>query len=200
MININAQTVFNMKKIRTNTCNGPALVLLGLFLAAPAMAQDQQTSPFLFGINGGGMHQTEVDLTDSDGGFAVDRAFISASLDFGWSLRDSIGISVGGGKSSYEFNDRTTFGGGEAWNDINDTRVSLTWRAGFGDRGSFFLIPTVRFDGESGASDDTTYGLYTAAACRLSDTLTIGPRLGINSRLEDSTRIFQILAIDWDIN
>jgi len=191
---------FKMKKKKPNTCSGPTLVILGLLFTAPAMAQDQQTSPFLFSIEGGGLHQTEVDLSDSNGGFAVDRAFIGASFDFGWSLRDSIGISIGGGKSSYEFNDESSFGGGDPWGKVEDARISLTWRSGFGDNGSFFLIPTVRFDGESGASDDSTYGLYTAAAWRLSDSLTIGPGLGVMSRLEDSTRIFPILAIDWDIS
>jgi len=196
---MSTQHWFNMKKKLPNIRSGPALVFLGLLFISPAMAQDQQTSPFLFSVEGGGLHQAEVDLSDSSGGFAVDRAFIGASFDFGWSLRDSIGISIGGGKSSYEFNDESSFAGGDPWDKVEDARISLTWRSGFGDNGSFFLIPTMRFDGESGASDDSTYGLYTAAAWRLSDALTIGPGLGIMSRLEDSTRFFPILAIDWDI-
>jgi len=177
------------------------VVVLGLICATPILAQDQQTSPFLFRVAGGGVHQTEVDLTDSSGGFSVDSVFIGASLDFGWSLRDSIGISIGGGKSSYEFNDSSAFGGGKPWSKITDTRLSLTWRTGLGERGSFFLIPTLRRDGSGSASssDSTTYGLYAAAAWRLNESLTIGPGIGALTRLEDSTRFFPILAIDWDI-
>ncbi len=37
-------------------------------------------------------------------------------------------------------------------------------------------------------------------AWKLRDNLTIGPGIGIFSRLEDSTRFFPILAIDWDIS
>ena len=185
----------------SNTCRALATIAATLSLAAtPLKAQDTPTSPFLFKVEGGGVHQGEVDLTDSDGGFAVDRAFVAASLDFGWSMRDSIGISIGGGKSGYDFNDRSSFGGGKPWDDVNDARISLTWRSGFGDNGAFFLVPTARFDGESGADDETTYGLYAAAAWRLSDSLTIGPGLGAFTRLENSTRFFPILAIDWDIN
>jgi hypothetical protein len=199
LINTSTRSLFNMKKTLPSILGSPALAFLGLLFTASAMAQDQQTSPFLFTVEGGGVHQTEVDLSDSSGGFAVDRAFFGTSVDFGWSMRDSIGISVGGGKSSYEFNDKSLFGGGDPWGKVEDARISLTWRSGFSDNGSFFLIPTMRFDGESGTSDDTTYGLYTAAAWRLSDALTIGPGLGMMSRLEDSTRFFPILAIDWDI-
>ncbi len=178
------------------------MAISGLLFSLPVAAQTEQPSPFVFKIEGGGFHQSESDLTDSSGGFAVDRGFISASLDYGWSLRDSIGISIGGGKSSYEFNDLSGFGGGDPWNKIEDARISVTWRFGFGETGTFFLIPTVRVDGEKGTSsgDSTTYGLFAAAAWRISESLTIGPGLGVFSRLENSTRFFPILAIDWDIS
>jgi hypothetical protein len=178
------------------------MALFGLLCALPLAAQTQQPSPFVFKIEGGGIHQSEADLGDSTGGFALDRWFIGASLDYGWSLRDSIGISVGGGRSSYEFNDLSGFGGGKPWGKIEDARVTLSWRFGFGDTGTFFLMPTARADGEKGASsgDSTTYGLFAAAAWRLSETLTIGPGIGVFSRLEDSARFFPILAIDWDIS
>ena len=175
------------------------LLASSLLLANQVAAQQEAPSPLQFSISGGGVHQSEVDLNDSNGGFAVDRGFISASLDFGWSSRDSIGVSIGGGKSSYEFSQDSAFGGGKPWADIEDMRISLTWRAGFGERGSFFLVPAVHWDGENGARNDTTYGLFAAAAWRLDETLTIGPGIGVFTRLEDSTRLFPILAIDWDI-
>ena len=167
----------------------------------PLTAQAQAPSRFVFKIEGGGLHQSEVDLSDSSGGFSMDRSFIGASLDYGWSMRDSIGISIGGGRSSYSFNDLTGLGGGEPWNKIEDSRISVTWRFGIGDKGSVFLIPTARMDGERGSrsGDSTTYGLLAAAAWRINDTLTIGPGFGVFSRLEESTKFFPILAIDWNI-
>ncbi len=196
---------FNKMNYLHNHKNTLMVVLLafwGLLFTLPATAQTEQPSPFVFKIEGGGLHQSESDLDDANGGFYVDRGFISASLDYGWSRRDSIGISVGAGQSSYEFNDQTDFAGGDPWNKIEDTRVSVTWRFGIGDTGSVFVVPTARIEGEKGASsgDSTTYGLYAAAAWRLSDSLTIGPGLGVFSRLEDGARFFPILAIDWDIS
>ena len=195
---------FNKPEYRHSLKNATACILItffGLLCAMPLAAQTQQSSPFVFGFEGGGIHQSEIDLTDSTGGFAVDRWFVSASLDYGWSLRDSIGISVGGGKSIYEFNEPSEFGGGNPWNKIESAHVSLTWRFGFGETGSFFFIPTARVDGEKGAGSgySTTYGLYAAAAWRIDENLTIGPGISVFSRLEDSARFFPILAINWNI-
>jgi hypothetical protein len=61
-----------------------------------------------------------------------------------------------------------------------------------------FVVPALQMDGESGADDTTTYGLYAAAAWRVRENLTIGPGFGVFTRLEDSARFFPILAIDWD--
>lgn len=175
---------------------------IGLCCTKPVAAQAQQNGQLVFKADGGAVHQSETDLSDSDGGFAVDRWFISAGLDYVWSKRDSIGFSVGGGKSNYEFSDTTGFGGGDPWNKIEEACVSVTWRFGIGETGSFILIPTARFYGETGASsgDSTTYGLYAAAAWRINEDLTIGPGFGVFSRLEDGSRIFPLLAIDWDIS
>ena len=177
-------------------------VIACLFYSHAAMAQSQAPSPWVFKVDGGAAHQSEVDLDDAEGAFTVDRWFISAGVDYGWSMRDSIGISVGAGSSDYEFDELTDFGGGVPWGKIEDSRVSLTGRFGFGETGSMIIVPSLRQYGEDGASssDSQTYGLLAAAFWRVSDTLTIGPGLGVFSRLEDSTRVFPILAIDWDIS
>lgn len=173
-----------------------------MFFGQGAMAQSQAPSPWQFKVDGGAAHQSEVDLDDADGAFSVDRWFFSAGVDYGWSMRDSIGISVGAGNSDYDFSEDTDFGGGAPWGEIEDSRVSLTGRFGFGETGSMIIVPSLRQYSEDGASssDSQTYGLLAAAFWRLSDTLTIGPGLGVFSRLEDSTRVFPILAIDWDIS
>ena len=176
--------------------------VFGLFCAMPATAQEQQRSPWSFNIDGGGVHQSEVDLKDDTGGFSVDRWFLGAGVNYSWDRRTSFGMSVGGGKSFYEFNELTGFGGGEPWDTIEDSRVSLTGRFGFGETGSVIIIPTVRINGEKGASnsDSRSYGLFGAVAWRLNEDLTIGPGIGIFSRLESSTRFFPVLAIDWNIS
>jgi len=177
------------------------IITLAFLFAVPVTAQEQQTGPLFYKADGGGVHQTEVDLTDGSGGFAVDRWFVSAGMDYVWDQRTSLGLSVGGGKSSYEFNDLANLGGADPWNKIEDARLSVTWRSGFGDKGTLILIPTARINGENGAStgDSVTYGLYAAATWWINEDLTIGPGIGVFTRLEDGGRVFPFLAIEWDI-
>lgn len=179
-----------------------ALALLTLLYTMPAIAQPQQVGPWFFNVDGGGFHQSEADLKDGTGGFSKDRWFLGAGVTYAWSQRDSIGISIGGGRSIYDFNDEFGFGGGDPWGNIEDSRVSFTGRFGFGETGSVFIIPTLRYNGEKDASsgDSSTWGIFAATTWRLNEDLTIGPGIGIFSRLESGTRIFPILAIDWNIS
>jgi len=183
----------------TRTLRMPASITLFVILCSITFSV--QAGTLMFKADGGGVHQSEVDLSDSGGSFAVDRWFVSAGVDYAWDSRTSLGFAVGGGNSSYEFGDLAGLGGGEPWNKIKDARVSATWRFGFGETGSFIIIPSARFNGESGASssDSSTYGLYAAAAWRINENLTIGPGFGVFSRLEDSSRFFPLLVIDWNI-
>ena len=179
-----------------------ALTFAALLFALPASAQQRPTGPWLFSVDGIGAHQSEADMEDSGGGFARDAWFVRAAVDYAWSRRDSIGVSVGGGAYIYDFNDESGFGGGEPWHKVDDARVSLSGRFGIGETGQLFIVPTVRFNRESGASasDSRTFGIFAAAAWRLRDNLTIGPGFGVFSRLENGTRFFPVLAIDWSIS
>ncbi|MBT8063509.1 MAG: TonB-dependent receptor [Gammaproteobacteria bacterium] len=178
-----------------------AALLCLLIPSASLLAQAPPRSPWVFSVDGGGLHQTEVDLKDTEGAFSVDRWFVSAGVDYGFDPRRSIGISIGGGQSGYDFDDSTVFGAGDPWGDVKDFRVALPTRFGFGEKGNAFIIPSVRYNREDGASssDGRTWGLLAAVAWRLNEDLTIGPGIGVFSRLEGGTRVFPILAIDWNI-
>jgi len=176
------------------------ITVFSLLYTLPVLAQPQQAGPWFFRVDAAGAHQSEADLKDSTGGFSLDRWFVGAGVDFAFDRRTSLGISVGGGQSNYDFSDDSGFGGGAPWNKIDETRVSLSGRFGFGETGSIFIIPTLRYNGENGSSgSDSTWGLFAAATWRINPDLTIGPGLGIFSRLEDGTKFFPILAIDWNI-
>jgi len=175
-----------------------------LILSASLMAQAPPAAarPWAFSIDGGFGVQQESDLKDTEGAFSVDRTFVSASVNYRWNFRNSLGASIGGGESDYRFTDFTGFGGEQPWGKIKNRRVSLSGRFGFGDTGSVFVIPTIRFNGENGASssDSRSWGLLGGAAWRINEDLTIGPGMGIFDRLEDSTRIFPIVLVDWNIS
>jgi len=178
------------------------IIVLLMILSAPITSQAQHDSPWVFKADGGLVHQSDTDLKDGGGSFAVDRWFVSGGVDYEWDQRTSLGFSVGGGKSNYEFDDLTSFGGGGPWDKVEDSRASITGRFGFGESAVVIISPTVRSNGERGADsgDSLTYGVFAAVAWQLSESLTVGPGVGIFSRLEDSARIFPVLAIDWDIS
>jgi len=178
-----------------------ALIFIGLLHAMPVSAQQGTTGPWFYSVDGIGVHQSDVDLKDSSGGFARDAWFARAGVDYAWSQRDSVGFSIGGGAYIYDFDEQTGFGGGQPWDKVKDARLTFSARFGLGETGQLFIVPTIRYNGESGASsgDSRTFGVYAAAAWRIRDNLTIGPGVGVFSRLENNTRIFPILAIDWAI-
>jgi len=172
-----------------------------LFCSTGLFAQDPPFDPFTFNVEGGGVHQSPSDMSDGGGSFDVDRWFLTAGATHTWESRNSIGFYVGGGRSSYTFDEETGFGGGAPWDSVEDFRLTAMSRFRVGERGIAFVVPTVRFNKERGADtgDSATYGLYLAMAWRLSPDLLIGPGVGVFSRLEDSARIFPLLAIDWNI-
>lgn len=172
-----------------------------LLTAGMTAAQESQQGPWIFSIEGGAAHQSRADLKDSSGDFGLDRWFVSAGVAYAWDRRNSLGFNVGIGRSDYEFGEQTDFGGGNPWGEIEDTRASVVARFKFSETGTAILIPTVRFNGESGADsgDSRTFGLFAGAAWRVSEKLTIGPGIGVFSKLEDGTRAFPILIVDWDI-
>jgi hypothetical protein len=180
-----------------------ALALIGALISCgphAVFAQDKPQNPWSFSLEGGAALQSDTDLKEEDGEFSVDRTFIAANLDYSWNPRQSVGVSIGSGRTDYDFawlepEDPAP------WDKIEDFRASVSTRFAAGETGTVFLIPTVRYNGEKNArsSDSRTWGLYAAAAWRLSEDLTIGPGLGVFSRLEDGARVFPFLVIDWNI-
>lgn len=165
-------------------------------------AQAPQQDPVSFNFDGAIAFQSNTDLSDVEGNFSVNRWFASMGVNYAWDFRNSIGVSVGGGSAKYDFDELTGIGGGDPWEEIQDTRISLVGRFGFGERGSFIIIPSFRYNGEkdSDTSEGRTWGVFAGAAWRLNPSLTIGPGIGVFSKLEDGTRVFPILIIDWQIN
>lgn len=178
------------------------ILMACLFYAQNAAAQAPPRDPVTFNFDGGMLFQSSADLKDTEGDFSVNRWFLGLGVTYAWDRRNSIGLSVGGGAASYDFDDLTVIGDGAPWEDIEDTRISLVGRFGFGEKGSIIIVPSARYNGEddSKTSDGRTWGVFAAAAWRLNEDLTIGPGIGVFSRLENGTRVFPILVIDWNIS
>ena len=173
--------------------------LLGL-LASPALLA-QPAPGWVLTAEGLYAHQAETDLGDEGGEFSLDRWYLGLGLDYLWSPRTALGVSVGGGESRYDFGGLTGLAPGEPWGDIEDWNVSLVSRFPINDRITGIVVPSYRVNRESGASSSNadTWGLLAGVSWRLREGLTIGPGVGVFDRIEESTQVFPILVIDWDI-
>jgi hypothetical protein len=153
-------------------------------------------SPF---ARGGYVHQFDSDL-DGGGTFDVDGFFLQGGVSYSMGPRRRVSFSVGAGNDRYDFSD--DFGFAEKpWDRIDQLRLSVPVTWAFDEQWTLFAVPTLRFYGESGAStgDSATGGALAGVSYRFSDTLTIGPGLGVLSQLEDSASVFPILIVDWKI-
>ncbi|PWR03508.1 hypothetical protein DKT77_06535 [Meridianimarinicoccus roseus] len=173
------------------------IALCTLAGVAAAQAPGGGEAPrWVTGVNGLAARQQSASI-DGGGDVAVTRYFGGLSVTRLGASGGSVGASIGAGGADY------SFGGAVAapWGDIRDRRVSFSLRAPLGQRGSVIVVPSLRESAENGAelSDGRTYGGFAAVFWRLSDSFTIGPGIGVFSRLERDRQIFPFLAIDWDI-
>jgi len=175
---------------------------LVLALCAPVFAQAPTPGGWTITLDGGFAVQPEADLDGGAGAYELHRTFYAAGVDYRWNYRNSVGLSLGGGETDYDFRDDAGDAVDGPWDEIDDLRLSLPMRFGLGQTSTMFAIPTLRYNGESDArsGDSQTWGLLGGVAWRLGEDLTIGPGLGAFSRLEGSTRLFPILLIDWNFS
>lgn len=175
-------------------------ILAALALPRMALAQPSPEGWF-WTLDGLYAAQGDADIGNAGGEFSLQRFYLGASLDYLWNPRTALGVSVGGGLSSYDFSGDTGLAPGEPWEDIEDWRVSVVSRFAINDRVSGIVIPSYRVNRESGASASgaDTWGLLAGVSWQLRPGLTLGPGIGVFERLEESTAVFPILVIDWDI-
>lgn len=176
---------------------------LMMVAAAGAAASDKgrHTEPsWQWTSQAGAVFQAESGL-DSGGDIAVSRYFVEAGgarvFVGGW----RVGFSLGYGEDSYDFSGSAGFGGLAPWGRVRDLRVSAPLQYALGDEWSFYAIPSLRFNAETGASldDGQTTGLLAGTTYRVSERLTIGPGIGVFSELENDVSVFPLLLVDWKI-
>lgn len=182
-----------------------AFFIVAMFSAAAQGADsapvDGSTVPSKWSpyIRGGYVHQFDSDLGDSSS-FEVDRFFVQGGVSYSAGPRRRISFAIGAGQDKYNFSG-SLGKENEPWDRIDQLRLSVPVTWGVDEQWTLFAIPTLRFYGESGAStgDSATGGALAGASYRINDRLTLGPGVGVFSRLEDSVNVFPILIVDWKI-
>jgi hypothetical protein len=180
---------------RGSMSHRPALLSAAAILATalPAAAQ-MPDRPFVFAIEGLAAGQSETDL-DGGGSFSATRLYGRAGVLHQFE-GGNIGLFASTGRIDYEFSDTV-----EPWGEVKDIGLSIPFRYTWG-QADVFVVPSLRYDYEDGADreDGQTAGAFLGFAWRFSDSLAIGPAMGLFSELEsDSPNIFPALLVDWDI-
>ena len=182
-----------------------ALIFSSLLLSSVASAAEggdgRQFGPWVWGIEGGALHQFATDLSNTDGSFSVNRYFIQPSVGYAWDRRNSVSLAFGFGDSYYDFSSGATINGQQPWGRIHDYRISMPVRFSPSERTDAIIIPSIRSNTESGASLDggRTEGLLAGIGWRVSDRLVIGPGFGWFSELGGGSNAFPIIVVDWAI-
>lgn len=179
------------------------LVLLATasLAAAPALAQTEpRRSPLGLSVEGGALFQFDADI-DGGGSYSVARAYVEPGIAWSFGPAGGVGLSIGYGHAAYDFSPGAFIGGLAPWDGVHDLRVSLPIRWAATDSLQVFAIPSVRLDWENGAdpTDGLTAGAILGASWRVSDSLSIGPGVGIFTGLEEDLTFFPVLFLDWRI-
>jgi outer membrane receptor protein involved in Fe transport len=163
-------------------------------------APSEQESPWSFSLRSGFIHQLDTDL-DKHGGFSINRFFVQGGPVYSPGYRRSVALEIGYGFDGYDFSGKSFFSNHSPWKDIHTLQLGAPIRRGMDNGWSVFILPSLRVSAESDAhlDDALTAGAFAGAAYRFSDRLTIGPGMGIMSRLEDNAAIFPLLLIEWKI-
>lgn len=169
----------------------------GLFAAGAALAQSNEAPLGWLGLSDGlVLWQGGADL-DGGGSFSARRYVLRIGGLYTFPNRVSAGIVSSGGQTDYDFGNAVV----APFGDVNEYRISLPVRFPVGDRAQALIVPSFRYDYEDGAasSDGFTWGAFGGISWQLSETLSIGPAVGIYSQLgDDDLDIFPALLIDWE--
>jgi len=158
------------------------------------------SSPWVYSLRGGALHQFESDL-DKQGSFSVDRFYVQASANRFMGPGRFAGLSIGYGYDNFHFPGTVGFGGLDPWGGVNSLRLSAPIRWPLKDQWSLFALPTIRATAESDADlgRGLSGGILGGASYKLSETFSIGPGLGLLTDIEEGISAFPILLIDWKI-
>lgn len=175
---------------------------LVLLLMISSVYSDTNTAPRISfprwgpSLKAGSVYNFETDM-EGGGSFAVNRYFIEAGIARMWSFDRMIAFSVGYGQDDYQFDNLGT----QPWNNIDAYRMGLFGRWRVSDGWVLFAGPSVRSYGETGSNlgDSLTGAFFGGASYTFGDHLTLGPGVMVTGQIEDRTRYFPVLLVNWNI-
>jgi hypothetical protein len=177
------------------------LVLLHSEVSHAQQNAEKKIGPWVWGVQGGVVHQFDTDLSDTDGDFSLDRYFIRPSVGYAWDKNRSLSLTLGFVEYDYDFSSQAKIGDQEPWGKIREYRVSVPIRFRPSKNTQAIIIPSIVSRAEKGASfdDGQSERVLAGISWKVSDTLKIGPGFGWKNSLGGGSSVFPVLMIDWSI-
>lgn len=163
-------------------------------------AAEYDRSTWSTSFRGAISHQSDAGV-NGGGEFSVNRFIVEGGIGHSPKPGRRVAVSLSYSRVSYAFSGASGFSGLAPWKDVDTLRLGLPIRYLFGQKLKLFLVPTLRFAADSDASLDDGFsgGALGGMSYRVNDRLTVGPGVGVLTRIEDDTDVFPILLINWRI-
>ena len=178
--------------------------VVALLATLSATAQESAGRPrsgTTFSASATAFHQPKTDI-DGGGDFSLSSALIRFKASYQFSPTTAVGMSLKYDIDDYDFSGSTELGGKAPWNDVRRFGIGIPIFMRLGQRWALGLTPTINWLQEYGAdsNDSISYGISGFAF----KSFARGKRLGLGAVLsktvEDDTKVFPFLAVDWRFN
>lgn len=154
-----------------------------------------------FRVRGGSTYQFPAKLKNGSGDFTASRTVIDVGARYGFTRDFSVIASLSYEFSPYDFADSVQIGGVAPWKEIHSLRASLPifWKPA--PKWFLLFVPILRFQAEDVASwdDAVSGGGIVSFSYKFTDSLRVGPGIGVLSEIEDTPTVFPVLLIDWQV-
>jgi hypothetical protein len=139
---------------------------------------------------------------DGGGDFSLGSLFSRFKVGASVSERTTVGLSLKYDVDDYDFSEDTAFAGMAPWNDARRVGIGVPIFVRLPNSWSFSLSPAVNWLNEQGAdsSESISYGATTFALKSYSRDKSIGLGAGVFRDIDDDSRVFPFIAVDWRFN
>ena len=139
---------------------------------------------------------------DNGGKVGVSRYGAELRLDMHMFENDDLQLRFAYQRDEWDFSGSTGLGGDDPWDQVNTVDLALQWTHQLESKNQLFGGPLIRWSGDAGAnqSDSDVLGGLVGITHVYSDTLVLGGGVGVIGSLEDDSRLFPVIVIDWKLS
>ncbi|MDP6541783.1 MAG: hypothetical protein QF444_00520 [Phycisphaerales bacterium] len=139
---------------------------------------------------------------DNGGKVGVSRYGAELRIDYHFTDDDDFQLRFQYQRDDWDFSGTSGMGNDDPWDLVTTVDLALQWTHQLDNKTQIFGGPIIKWSGDSDAqqSESDVFGGMVGFAHVFSDTFVLGAGVGVIESLEDDSRLFPILVLDWKIN